>query len=87
MVSQLKRTYTSEEYLALEVEAETRSEDRNGEIVLMTGGTPEHNDISASLVAYLKVALRGKPYHVFVTAQRLWIPSKNLYTYPDVMAI
>jgi Uma2 family endonuclease len=58
MVSQLKRTYTSEEYLALEVEAETRSEYRNGEIVLITGGTPEHNDISANLVAYLSCVER-----------------------------
>jgi Uma2 family endonuclease len=87
MVSQLKRTYTPEEYLALELEAETRSEYRNGDIVLMTGGTPEHNEISANLLTYLKVALKGKPYHVFMTDQRLWIPSKNLYTYPDVMVI
>jgi Uma2 family endonuclease len=71
MVSQLKRMYTPEKYLELELESETRSEYRNGEIVPMTGGTPEHNEISANLLAHLKFALRGKPYHVFVTDQRL----------------
>jgi Uma2 family endonuclease len=32
-------TISPEEYLALEVESETRNEYRNGEIVPMTGGT------------------------------------------------
>lgn len=79
------KTYTAEEYLALEVESDIRSEYRDGEIVPMTGGTPKHNKLSSALNALLWFALRGKPYTVFVTDQRLWIPNKNLYTYPDVM--
>jgi Uma2 family endonuclease len=34
------QTYTPEQYLALEVKAETRSEYRHGTIIQMTGGTP-----------------------------------------------
>ncbi|MEO0378255.1 MAG: Uma2 family endonuclease [Cyanobacteria bacterium P01_A01_bin.17] len=85
MAAPKTKTYTAEEYLELEIASEVRSEFRDGEIVEMTGGTPEHNEISGSLLMLLKLALRGKPYRVFVTDQRLWIPEKNLYTYPDVM--
>ena len=79
------RKYTAEEYLALEVESEVRHEFRDGEIVEMTGGTPEHNEISSDFLLLLKVALRRKPYSVFITDQRLWIPAANKHTYPDVM--
>lgn len=79
------KTYTSEEYLALEIASETRSEFRNGEIVAMTGGTPAHNEIAGSFFFLLKSALRRQPYSIFMTDQRLWIPGANLHTYPDVM--
>lgn len=75
----------AETYLALEVEADTRHEYRNGAMVPMTGGTPEHNEIIRMLVFLLTAALRKQPYQIFVTDQRLWIPERNLYTYPDVM--
>jgi Uma2 family endonuclease len=81
------KLYTPEEYLALEVAAETRSEYRNGAMIEMTGGTPAHNEITGDLIFLLKAALKGKPYSVFVTDQRLWIPTRNLYTYPDVMVV
>ncbi len=79
------KTYTAEEYLALEIESDIRNEFRNGEIVPMTGGTPEHNEITSVLNALLRVALRGKPYSIFIADQRLWIPEAQIYTYPDVM--
>lgn len=79
------RKYTDEEYLKLEEDSEVRHEFRNGEIVEMTGGTPEHNEISSDFLLLLKLALRKKPYSVFITDQRLWIPAANKHTYPDVM--
>jgi Uma2 family endonuclease len=79
------KTYTAEEYLASEIESEFRHEYRNGEIVQMTGGTPNHNEITGNLIFLLKAALPGKVYTVFVTDQRLWIPERKMYTYPDVM--
>ncbi|MEL6350312.1 MAG: Uma2 family endonuclease [Cyanobacteria bacterium J06627_28] len=79
------KTYTAEEYLALEVASKTRNEFRNGEILPMTGGTPVHNEITSSMLLSLKGSLRKQPYCVFVTDQRLWIPKANLYTYPDLM--
>jgi Uma2 family endonuclease len=80
-----KKTYTAEEYLELEIAAETRSEYRNGEIIQRTGGTPNHNNISGNLYILLKSALKTRNYRVFHVDQRLWIPVVNVYTYPDVM--
>jgi len=82
-----QRQYTPAEYLQRELASETRSEYRNGAIVPMTGGTPDHNEIVLNLAALLKQALRGQPYRTFATDQRLWIPDRNLYTYPDVMVV
>lgn len=76
---------TADDYLAQEILAETRNEYRNGVVVPMTGGTPEHNEIASVLNALLRTALKGQGYSIFVADQRLWIPEPNLYTYPDVM--
>jgi Uma2 family endonuclease len=82
-----QRTYTPDEYLELEIASATRSEYRNGAITPMTGGTPAHNELAINLAAFLKSALRGKPYRIFGADQRLWIPDRSLYTYPDVMVV
>ncbi|MEM8807151.1 MAG: Uma2 family endonuclease [Cyanobacteria bacterium P01_G01_bin.38] len=88
MIAQAQRTnYTTEEYLNLELGAETRSEYRNGEIIPMTGGTPNYNDIAGNLYILLKTALKGQAYRTFYVDQRLWIPTVSLYTYPDVMVL
>jgi Uma2 family endonuclease len=81
------RSYSPEEYLELEATAEEKSEYRDGEIVPMTGGSTDHNDIAGNLYAHLKLALRGQPYKVFMGDVRLWIPGCRLFTYPDVMLI
>jgi Uma2 family endonuclease len=78
-------TISPEEYLALEVESETRNEYRNGEIVPMTGGTPAHNKLASALNALLWFALRDQPLNLFMTDQRLWIPAASIHTYPDIM--
>jgi Uma2 family endonuclease len=82
-----QQIYTTQEYIELEIVSQTRSEYRNGAIIPMTGGTPNHNDIAGNLYVPLKLALKGKPYRLFVTDQRLWIPEYNIYTYPDIMVI
>lgn len=89
MVMQVEKTktYTPEEYLEQEVNSDERHEYIDGEIILMTGAMPNHNRIAMSLGATLYFSLKRQPYDVFVTDQRLWIPEKRIYTYPDVMVI
>ena len=82
-----KKTYTASEYLEAETASEERHEYTNGEIRLMTGGTPNHNKISGNLFFALKLALGKLPYEIFITDQRLWIPNRNIYTYPDIMVL
>jgi Uma2 family endonuclease len=82
-----EKIYTAQEYLELEIASETRNEYRNGEIILMTGGSPNHNEIASILNAILRLSLKGKPYSIFIADQRLWIPDANLHTYPDVMIV
>jgi Uma2 family endonuclease len=81
------KIYSPEEYLELEVNSEDRHEYINGEVVCVTGGTPNHNKITGNLYAALNFLLKRQPYEVYVTDQRLWIPQKRIYTYPDVMVI
>ncbi|MFQ3617113.1 MAG: Uma2 family endonuclease [Cyanobacteriota bacterium] len=87
VVQTQSRFYTPEEYLDLEVIAEDKSEYRDGEIVPITGGSTDHNDIAGNLYAHLKFALRQQSYKVFIGDVRLWIPKWRLFTYPDVMLI
>ncbi|MGI2908637.1 Uma2 family endonuclease [Tolypothrix sp. VBCCA 56010] len=82
-----ERYYSPEEYLEIEVKSEERHEYINGQIIPMTGGTPNHNKIAGNFYAALNFALKRQPLQVFVTDQRLWIPQKRINTYPDVMVV
>ncbi|MBW4543188.1 MAG: Uma2 family endonuclease [Symplocastrum torsivum CPER-KK1] len=87
MQAQEQRYYTPEEYLEMEINSEERHEYINGEVIPVTGGTPNHNRIAGNFYANLNFALKGKPFDVFFTDQRLWIPKKRIYTYPDVLVV
>lgn len=86
MIAQTQeKQYTADEYLELELVSEERHEYRNGVIIPMSGGTPNHNDIAGNLYILLKSSLRHKGYRTFYVDQRLWLPKPQIYTYPDVM--
>jgi Uma2 family endonuclease len=89
MVAQVQtsRTYSPEEYLELEIASETRNEYIDGEIIPMAGGMPNHNRIVRNFCTATTVGMRGEPYEVFVADQRLWIPQRRIYTYPDAMVV
>ena len=82
-----KKIYTVDEYFDFEINSDIRHEYINGEIISMTGGTPNHNDIAGNLYILLKAALKGKDYRTFYADQRLWIPAVSLHTYPDIMVV
>ncbi|ACB52420.1 unknown [Crocosphaera subtropica ATCC 51142] len=81
------RQYTPEEYLQLEEQAEYKNEYHDGEIIPMTGGTTNHNEIAGNCYTNLKFGLRQQNYRVYIGDVRLWIPRHRVYTYPDVMVI
>lgn len=82
-----KRYYTPKEYLELEEKAEYRSEYRNGEILLMPGGTTNHNKIAGNFYRKFPLTINGQNYDIYINDIKLWIPRYNMYTYPDVMVI
>ena len=82
-----KTRFSAAEYLALEEEAEYRSEYYQGEIFAMSGGSANHNRIAGNLFVALRSALRGKPCEAFINDMRLQVKRHHLYTYPDVMVV
>ncbi len=79
--------FTEEQYLALEETAEDKNEYLDGEIIPMTGGSTNHNQIAGNLYIALTLALKKQNYRIFIGDVRLWVPKVRLYTYPDVMVI
>ena len=88
MVVQIeRRDYTPEEYLALEEKAVDRHEYRDGEIIPMTGGTTNHNQIALNFCRQFPLKIANQDYYIYMNDVRLWIARYRLYTYPDVMVI
>ncbi|MGK7938883.1 MAG: Uma2 family endonuclease [Crocosphaera sp.] len=88
MTSSLKQNYyTSQEYLKQEETSLVKHEYINGEIIEMTGGTPNHNEICLNIATTFKLKLRGQNAKIYMTDLRLWIPTYQVYTYPDIMVI
>lgn len=85
MPQQIK-SFTAEEYLALEQKAEYRSEYYQGEIFAMTGGTPNHSLIKLNVSGELRDRLRGRPCRAYDCDLRVKCPT-GLYTYPDVSVV
>ncbi len=79
--------FTIEEYLRLEVEAKQRHEYRDGRIIDMAGGSPEHSLIIANVIGEMRNQLKGKPCRVYDSNLRIRVPRTPLYTYPDVSVI
>lgn len=82
-----QKVYTPEEYLELEKNSDEKHEYRDGEIVLMTGGTTNHNKLAGKIYAKLLLTLEEQNYEVYRGDVRLWIPNYREYTYPDVMVV
>jgi Uma2 family endonuclease len=87
MSSQRKTHLSSEEYLALERKAETRSEYLDGDMVAMSGGSREHNLIVTNFIRELSAQLKGRPCEVFSNDMRVKVSPTGLYTYPDVVVV
>ena len=85
MASQPEPTYTPEEYLALEREAEFKSEYLEGYIVAMVGASEPHNLIVTNTVRELSSQLRGRDCRVYSNDMRIDLRERKLFAYPDVV--
>lgn len=79
-----------EEYLAMEAAATSRHILWDGEVFsveAMAGGTFDHNTICANVIIALGTALRSSRCRVVTSDQKVWVPSKKGFVYPDATVL
>ncbi len=85
MSSQPKTELTTEEYLAIEREAEIKHEYYRGEMFAMGGASHRHNLVSGNVFADIHSELKERDCQVFTNDMRVKVCPTGLYTYPDVI--
>jgi Uma2 family endonuclease len=76
--------FTPEEYLVWEEQQEFRYEYLGGEIYAMTGGSVNHGQIAANLIAVLVLHLRGSSCRVLTSDVKVETQKSHEFVYPDV---
>jgi Uma2 family endonuclease len=87
MSTKQKTLITPQEYLALEREAEYKSEYYKGEVFAFAGASLRHNLIAANFLATIHAQLRGGPCSSFSSDMRIAVPKTPHYTYADVVVV
>ncbi|MEM6528790.1 MAG: Uma2 family endonuclease, partial [Chloroflexota bacterium] len=77
--------YTEDEYLDIERSSEGKHEYAHGEILAMSGASPNHNQISGNVITALNVAMRDTPCIVYTGDMRVKPNCHRTYRYPDVV--
>jgi Uma2 family endonuclease len=84
----IQKSYlTAEEYLALERQADTKSEYLDGEMVAMTGGTSRHSLVTLNVGGELRQQLKQRPCLVYSGDLRVRISGTGDYVYPDITVV
>ncbi|MBV9657626.1 MAG: Uma2 family endonuclease [Verrucomicrobia bacterium] len=82
-----KRLFTQEEYLALEIPADYRSQYVAGEIYAMAGASPMHGVIVFNIAGLLYNQFRGRRCQGYANDLRVRAKAGELWTYPDLAAL
>lgn len=82
MSSLAKPYFTPEQYLAMEREAEYKSEYFRGEIFAMSGASEPHNLITWNVAGELRGQLKGRPCKAYVNDMRVKVSPRGLYYLP-----
>ncbi|MEH2214723.1 Uma2 family endonuclease [Nostoc sp.] len=76
---------SAEEYLVWEPTQEERYEYWDGEVVMMSGATRNHNRISANFFKLLDDALVNRTCEVYIVDVKVQVEPGQKYFYPDVV--
>lgn len=79
--------YRLEEYFALEAAGEARYEYWNGDVLCMSGGTPQHAAISFNIAYQMRRKLRRSGCRVFNADMAIKTPLAPPYRYPDASVV
>lgn len=87
MSSLPKLRYSAEEYLALDREADCKSEYVAGDIFAMGGASPKHVLIAGNTAGEFRNRLRDTACQVYSADLRIQAKANNAYHYPDVAIV
>ena len=87
MAQQQKYYYSSEEYLALERNADFKSEYLKGHIYDMAGSSPEHSAITVNVTVALGSQLLERPCQAFSNDMKVRTSPTGLFAYPDLSVV
>ena len=87
MSTQPKPLLTEQEYLAIERQAEFKSEFFRGEMFAMAGASRQHNQIVSNVIREIGNALKDSPCEIYPSDLRVKIGPSGLYTYPDAVIV
>lgn len=76
-----------EEYLALERQADYKSEYFDGVVYAMSGASLNHNKIVANVITELVQQLRGRPCSALPRDIKVRMPDSRKFFYPDVSVV
>ena len=72
-----------EQYLEMERSSDLKHEYYKGEVFAMSGASVPHNDIAYNINRLVAPFLHGKACKIYGSDFRIYIPEKELFTYPD----
>lgn len=87
MASPALKYISVEEYLQMELTAETKHEYIGGDMVAMAGASHEHNQIVSNLVREIGSFLKGKSCDIFPSDFRVTTQASENYFYPDATIV
>jgi len=82
-----EKSYSPDEYLAIERAAESKNEFHDGRIYAMTGASREHSLITANIARELTIQFKNRPCEAYINDMRVGAAGSRNYFYPDVAVI
>lgn len=87
MASVPKYYLSPEEYLALERQAEFKSEYIDGVVYALAGGSERHSLLTANIITSLSVQLRSRPCRVYTSDLKVSTLNLQRFFYPDLSVV
>ncbi len=84
-IANLTKTYTVEEYLALEKDAEVRHEYYYGKLIEMPGEAKNANRIAKNILFKWNAIVEEQGFEIFLHDVKAEVKKRNIYRYPDLV--
>lgn len=87
VTAQPEYTLTLADYLRFEESSDVKHEFHDGEILAMSGASPDHALITANVIAAIHRRLEGKPCRIYSSDLRIAVPPTKRVYYPDASVV